>query len=410
MDWHHWVDEDQLPSPTQFDNSYSFSEAISESILERHSWEHGGTPDELSINTVRSFADLYAHVTWYGKLVITPDNAESAVESTLEDPTEHTISVIGNRIFEQFSQLGWIYVDASYCFDESEWAEVDQLFVRPVSTDHQTILEYAENDLILSTDQLRDYFREELNSQFEDKEINHSILSAYIAAIETNLENKDWIAIKALETPVRLWIDKSKAISEILDEFEEEETIPHEKLQKQVFRFIREFAPRINSNTQFDIEPFVESFYQSLREKGWRSIDRGDKKTFYRSIDCLKADLEEDLETAAEERDEKKTALEEATQLTEAERTVARLEENYETRMDIEGVIVSNVSYPVDNEQEAAIDWVQDRFGEHVPVWGVRNRAAIKRAIKNEGSIFTPDAEETDMTDVYAEIAEEVSR
>jgi chromosome partitioning protein len=89
-------------------------------------------------------------------------------------------------------------------------------------------------------------------------------------------------------------------------------------------------------------------------------------------------------------------------------RQLDTLEDNYETRIDIGGVIVSNVSYPLDNEQEAAIDWFRDRFEGHVPVWIVRNRAAIKRAIKNEGSIFGPDAEETDMLDVYTDIASEV--
>jgi len=66
------------------------------------------------------------------------------------------------------------------------------------------------------------------------------------------------------------------------------------------------------------------------------------------------------------------------------------------------------VSYPLDNEQQEAIDWFGDRFGEHVPVWIVRTRAAIKRAVKNGGSIFAADAEDTDMVDVYTEIATEI--
>ena len=85
------------------------------------------------------------------------------------------------------------------------------------------------------------------------------------------------------------------------------------------------------------------------------------------------------------------------------------LEANYDVDISIRGLVVSNVSYPLDNEQKEAIEWFENRFGEHVPVWIVRTRAAIKRAVKQQGSIFAADAEETDMADVYDAIAAEVT-
>lgn len=89
-------------------------------------------------------------------------------------------------------------------------------------------------------------------------------------------------------------------------------------------------------------------------------------------------------------------------------RQLDTLEENYDTRIDILGIMVSNVDYPLDNEQKAAIEWFGERFEEHVPVWTIRRRAAIKRAVKAAGSVFAEDAEETDMRGVFAEIAAEV--
>ena len=89
-------------------------------------------------------------------------------------------------------------------------------------------------------------------------------------------------------------------------------------------------------------------------------------------------------------------------------RQLDTLEENYDVVIDILGVIVSNVSYPLDNEQQAAIEWFRRRFEGRVPVWIVRTRAAIKRAVKDHRSIFADDAEDTDMTDIFAEIATEV--
>jgi len=90
-------------------------------------------------------------------------------------------------------------------------------------------------------------------------------------------------------------------------------------------------------------------------------------------------------------------------------RQLDTLEDNYGVAIDILGIIVSNVPYPLDNEQEAAIDWFEDRFEGHVPVWIVRTRAAIKRAVKDQGSVFADDVETVDMADVFAEIAAEVA-
>lgn len=67
------------------------------------------------------------------------------------------------------------------------------------------------------------------------------------------------------------------------------------------------------------------------------------------------------------------------------------------------------MAYPLDNEQQAAIDWFNERFEGRVEVWTVRSRAAIKRAVKDQGSVFAEDAEEVDMTDGYAKIAAEVA-
>lgn len=89
-------------------------------------------------------------------------------------------------------------------------------------------------------------------------------------------------------------------------------------------------------------------------------------------------------------------------------RQLDTLEDNYGTTIDIVGVLVSNVAYPLDNEQEEAIAWFRDRFEDHVPVEIVRNRVAIKRAVQAGMSIFAEEAEDTDMTDVYGQMAQEV--
>jgi chromosome partitioning protein len=90
-------------------------------------------------------------------------------------------------------------------------------------------------------------------------------------------------------------------------------------------------------------------------------------------------------------------------------RQLDTLEDNYNTSIDILSIIVSNVGYPLDNEQQAAIEWFEDRFESHIPVWIIRNRAAIKRAMQNTHSVFADEAEDTDMTNIFAKIATEVT-
>ena len=89
-------------------------------------------------------------------------------------------------------------------------------------------------------------------------------------------------------------------------------------------------------------------------------------------------------------------------------RQLDTLEDRYQTSISIDGILISNVEYPLDNEQREMLDWFERTFEGRCPVWEVRNRAAIKRSIKYEGSIFGADAEATDMTEVYADIAASV--
>lgn len=89
-------------------------------------------------------------------------------------------------------------------------------------------------------------------------------------------------------------------------------------------------------------------------------------------------------------------------------RQLDTLEKQYDRTVEIGGVIVSNVEYPLDNEQREMLEWFTSTFDGRCPVWEVRNRAAIKRSIKYEGSIFGDNAEETDMTDEYARMAAHV--
>lgn len=84
---------------------------------------------------------------------------------------------------------------------------------------------------------------------------------------------------------------------------------------------------------------------------------------------------------------------------------IETLEDRYDTRINQEAVVISNVNYPLDNDQREMIDYFKDTFENWCPVHVVRHRAAIKRSMNAGGSIFGADAEETDMTEVFLALA-----
>ncbi|WP_312908479.1 ParA family protein [Natronosalvus caseinilyticus] len=84
---------------------------------------------------------------------------------------------------------------------------------------------------------------------------------------------------------------------------------------------------------------------------------------------------------------------------------VDSLEANFsEASINEQALVVSNVDYPLDGEQRGMLEWFEDQFGEYIPVFEIRNRAAIKRAWNNGRSIFGFD-EECDMEDELDQIA-----
>lgn len=87
---------------------------------------------------------------------------------------------------------------------------------------------------------------------------------------------------------------------------------------------------------------------------------------------------------------------------------IETLEEKYGTKIRELAIVVSNVNYPLDNEQRGMLDWYGDTFGGRMPVHVIRHRAAIKRAMNDQVTIFSEEAEESDMTEAYLQIAEEI--
>jgi chromosome partitioning protein len=68
-------------------------------------------------------------------------------------------------------------------------------------------------------------------------------------------------------------------------------------------------------------------------------------------------------------------------------------------------ILVSNIDYPLDGEQREMLAWFDETFGDYIPVYELRNRAAIKRAY-NEGVSIFESSEECDQEDELLQLAD----
>lgn len=89
---------------------------------------------------------------------------------------------------------------------------------------------------------------------------------------------------------------------------------------------------------------------------------------------------------------------------------IVGLQQDYAAGIRIRAVLLSNVSYPLDNEQQRVMAWTEENFGSQCPIYEIRSRAAIQRSLRDHTSIFGPNAEPTEMRAVYDEIADQIER
>lgn len=78
------------------------------------------------------------------------------------------------------------------------------------------------------------------------------------------------------------------------------------------------------------------------------------------------------------------------------------LSAGYDVDIEDIGIVANRVEQ--DGEAADMMEWFESTFGDHIPVWEVRKRVALKRAWNEGVSIFAHE-EECDMEDVFLNIA-----
>ena len=86
---------------------------------------------------------------------------------------------------------------------------------------------------------------------------------------------------------------------------------------------------------------------------------------------------------------------------------ISALEKDYDIHIQECGVVINRIDVRKSQAREM-IDWVEDAFDD-TPVWKVRERAAVQRALTNGSSLFveTPDC---DQLEVFEAIADDLDR
>lgn len=81
---------------------------------------------------------------------------------------------------------------------------------------------------------------------------------------------------------------------------------------------------------------------------------------------------------------------------------ISALEKDYDIQIRERGVVINRIDVRKNQAQEM-IAWIEDAFDD-TPVWRVRERAAVQRAMTNGASLFV-EAPECDQLDAFREIA-----
>lgn len=84
---------------------------------------------------------------------------------------------------------------------------------------------------------------------------------------------------------------------------------------------------------------------------------------------------------------------------------IETVESRYGTSITEQGFVISNVNHPIDAEQREMIHWFARIFRGRCPVYEIRNRVDIKRALQNKGSVFGDESPECDQKWIYDKIA-----
>lgn len=82
------------------------------------------------------------------------------------------------------------------------------------------------------------------------------------------------------------------------------------------------------------------------------------------------------------------------------------LESGYGVSVDPVGIVINRIE--VDGEADRMVEWFEASFGDTVPLWRIRNRVTIKRALAHNASVFG-HSEQTDMAARFGSIADQLA-
>lgn len=297
-----WFDESHFPQPDEFESSFEYGEGVYNAILNRFNRKHGGTLREELDKTAHAYAHLYAFTKWNSEFVVEPEDIEWMVEVPFDDPSIQVIKAHTSKITTILNQHGWVKVDTDYCFSDSKWSDRKFIHVyqrdqtdsnQPMVPGLSTILDEIGTDCILSATALRGYMEQRLNETKRDVSCDKETIDAYVAAIETRIEERGWLDIEAHDAPDRLWFEPDALFDHLIERLGENQTISDADFKQEISQFIEANVPKVESDTTFNLQDFFDPFYQKIRVRDWFEVEFEDEVTWYRSKEDQRKALSE---------------------------------------------------------------------------------------------------------------------
>ncbi|WP_276302317.1 hypothetical protein [Halorussus lipolyticus] len=296
----YWLDESYFPLPEDDERSYQYAERVYDSIKNRYHRERGGKLKPLLKKTGEHYSEVYAFAKTNGKLVLTHDDITFFIGD--ENTSTAVVENGADRITSQLTRAGWLYANPDYCFSGSPFEDAEAVYVyrcdanddgQPLIHDLGAVLTTAGQETVVSNTALEDYLEERFQQLARVEEVTSERVTAYRLAIETGLNDREWVAITAQNTDLRLWIDFDEAYTKLMDRFEGQTEISKADLESELYSFVGEHTSHVEQDATLLFGDFVDAFYRRLRSRSWGEIEHENETTWYRTEEAHRKALKE---------------------------------------------------------------------------------------------------------------------
>lgn len=274
----------------------TYSQKIGSQVLDASS----GEVDPLTKVEANASASILIDMADYQKVVVTPEDIQSAADMGAGDLMEVSSPEVAIKIKSRLPSLGLIEIDSSF---SEKWNHWDKIWIAPIFPQLEDLDEELDNPSAISTPVIRDIVTNEFSSQgrgegeafgyweFDEKEID-----AGMAQIRRELDEK-WAPIDGTEDLV--WAHPGRVDERLRSEGD---VLSLGQMTEGVAAIL-EHSPYVEDDLIPDEvgATHIGSLANVLQNShGWKRLGTSSEISWYRDVEAFEEDYREEAVSAQE--------------------------------------------------------------------------------------------------------------